>query len=103
MNEAYLELSAPILSRLFDGTGDMLELNAAARYVNYNTFGSNTSYKLGSRLSVIPDVTLRSTVSTAFRAPNVGELYGGKADGFPNVTDPCANRTAVVTEYHSSV
>src|SRR6185436_6386573 len=59
------------------------------RFVNYNTFGSNLSYKVGARLSPIQDITLRGTYSTAFRAPSITELYSGQADNFPAVSDPC--------------
>jgi iron complex outermembrane recepter protein len=93
VNEGYLELSLPILGQFGEqtqGGKDLLELNAAARFVNYNTFGSNLSYKVGARLSPIQDITLRGTFSTAFRAPSVSELYSGQADDFPAVTDPCS-------------
>jgi outer membrane receptor protein involved in Fe transport len=95
VNEAFVELNVPILSRFGDwaGPGTLLEFDAAARFVNYSTFGSNFTYKAGARVSPIKDVTLRGTFSTAFRAPNVGELYLGALDSFPNVNDPCSNRT----------
>jgi iron complex outermembrane receptor protein len=35
-------------------------------------------------------VTLRGTYGTGFRAPNIGNLYGGAAESFPPATDPCA-------------
>jgi iron complex outermembrane recepter protein len=61
--------------------------------VNYSTYGSNFAYKAGGRLSPIKDATIRGTFATAFRAPNVAELFLGAADSFPNTQDPCANRT----------
>jgi len=93
VNEGYMELSLPILGQFGEqtqGGKDLLELNAAARFVNYNTFGSNLSYKVGARLSPIQDITLRGTYSTAFRAPSITELYSGQADNFPAVSDPCS-------------
>ncbi|HYV44686.1 MAG TPA: TonB-dependent receptor [Myxococcaceae bacterium] len=96
VNEGYVELSLPILGQFGEqtqGGKDLLELNAAARFVNYNTFGSNLSYKVGARLSPIQDITLRGTYSTAFRAPSIAELYSGQADDFPAVTDPCSGNT----------
>jgi outer membrane receptor protein involved in Fe transport len=95
VNEAFVELNAPILSRMgtFADPGTLLELNAAARLVSYSTFGSNFTYKAGARVSPSQDFTLRGTFATAFRAPSVAELYLGAADSFPGVTDPCANRT----------
>lgn len=94
-NEGYLELSVPVLSSTTeDGSGrDVLELTGAARTFAYNTFGSGLTYKFGSRLSIVPDVTLRATYSTAFRGPSINQMYLGKTDGFPSVKDPCSKRT----------
>jgi outer membrane receptor protein involved in Fe transport len=98
VNEAYLELSLPILGQFGEqtqGGKDLLELNAAGRFVSYSSFPEpNFSYKVGARLSPIQDITLRGTYSTAFRAPSIGELYSGQADDFPAVTDPCSTATA---------
>jgi outer membrane receptor protein involved in Fe transport len=89
VKEAYGEIVIPVLSRM--PLVEDLELQAAARYNNFSTFGSQTTYKLGARWSPVTDVTLRGTYGTAYRAPNVGELYGGAADDYPAVTDPCNN------------
>jgi outer membrane receptor protein involved in Fe transport len=95
VHEAYAEINVPILKRVnaWAGEGTMLELSAAARYVNFSSFGSNVTYKAGGRFSPIKDATIRGTFSTAFRAPSVAELYLGAADSFPNATDPCSGRT----------
>ncbi len=94
VNEAYVEVNAPIVKRFgkWAGEGNLAELSAAARFVDYSSFGSNFAYKAGARLSPIKDATIRGTFATAFRAPNIGELYLGAADSFPNAQDPCANR-----------
>jgi iron complex outermembrane recepter protein len=95
VNEAFLELNVPVLSRFgsFAAPGTLLELSAAGRFVSYSTFGGNFTYKAGARISPLQDFTLRGTFATAFRAPAVSELYLGAVDDFPSVTDPCANRT----------
>jgi outer membrane receptor protein involved in Fe transport len=94
-NEVYAELNAPILGRFGDsaGAGNLLSVTAAGRYVNYNNFGSNLSYRLGARLSPVQDITLRGNWATGFRAPSIGELFGGQFDGFPAILDPCSGRT----------
>jgi outer membrane receptor protein involved in Fe transport len=96
INEGYAELNIPIISGVSTEPGtparDILEITAATRAFNYNTFGPGITYKIGGRVSPIPDVTLRSTWSTAFRAPSISELYLGQLDGFPIVTDPCSRR-----------
>ena len=92
VKEAYAELVIPLLGGM-PGIED-LEVQAAARYNDFSTFGTNSTYKLGVRYSPIRDITARATYGTAFRAPNVAELYGGAADNYPAVRDPCGGRTA---------
>lgn len=88
VNEGYAELSAPIVNNM---TGvDLLELSAAIRAFNYSNFGSDTpTYKFGGRWRPIRDITLRGTLSTAFRAPPIGALFGGVSDNFAPIKDPC--------------
>lgn len=88
-HEAFAELSVPILSNV-PGV-EALEASAAARYVNYSTFGGNFTYKFGARYTPFRDLTVRGTYSTAFRAPNISELYLGATENDPTATDPCAN------------
>jgi outer membrane receptor protein involved in Fe transport len=93
VNEGYGELSIPVINH-FPGIED-LELQTAARVFNYNTFATDATYKAGLRYSPISDITLRGTVSTGFRAPNITDLYTGQAAGnFESATDPCASLTA---------
>ncbi|MEX1196761.1 MAG: TonB-dependent receptor [Pseudohongiellaceae bacterium] len=89
VNEAYVELAVPLLAEL-PGV-DMLELSLASRYSDYNTFGSTTNSKIGLRWSVNDELTFRGTVSEAFRAPSIPDLYAGQYDTFPQVGDPCAS------------
>lgn len=91
VHEAYAELSIPILSAI--PYAESVEALAAARYSNYSTFGSKTTYKLGARWSVWNDLTFRGTFSTAYRAPSVGDLFQGTIDNFDFVSDPCSDAT----------
>jgi iron complex outermembrane receptor protein len=92
VNEVYGELSIPLVSGM-PGVED-LEATAAVRWFDYSNFGSDSTYKLGARYRPIRDITVRGTYSTAFRAPNIGELFGGRADNFPSVKDPCRGAAA---------
>lgn len=91
--EAYLELQVPLLSDL--PFARRLELNAAARYSDYDLFGSADNYKAGLDWQVIDGVRLRATYGTAFRIPNVPELFGGVSEGNLTTTDPCSNYAAL--------
>ena len=93
VHAGYAELSVPLV-RNVPGF-HALELNAAGRFVDFNTFGSNFSGKVGIRWNPIEYIGLRGTYSTAFRAPNISNLFSGRADSFPALTDPCSSVTGV--------
>ena len=80
VNEAYAELSLPLLSTL--------GASAAVRYSDYSTFGNQTTYKGGLRWQPVHDFAVRGDYSTGFRAPNLGELYGLTQFG-ATLVDPC--------------
>jgi outer membrane receptor protein involved in Fe transport len=66
-----------------------VEVNAAGRAYDYNTFGSGATGKVSGLVRTVGGVALRGTYGTAFRAPNISELFAGQADSFPNNADPC--------------
>ncbi|HEY6180168.1 MAG TPA: TonB-dependent receptor, partial [Kofleriaceae bacterium] len=85
--EGFSELSAVPISG-----GEIIkwaELNAAGRAYDYSTFGSGVTGKVSGLVRTVGGVALRGTYGTAFRAPNVGELFAGQADSFVLVEDPC--------------
>ncbi len=55
---------------------DQWTLSAAGRYENYEAFGDNFSYKVASRFDFTDWVAVRGAVSTGFRAPAAGQLFG---------------------------
>ena len=63
-------------------------LNVAGRYEYYSDFGSSLIYKIGTRYTVSPSLTLRSTFNTGFRAPSMPQIhYSGQAIQFISVED----------------
>ncbi len=87
VTEGYAELSAvPITNK--PGI-KWLELSAAIRGFNYNTFGSDFTWKSGVLWKMPMGLSVRGTYSTAFRAPSILDLYRGASESFPSVTDPC--------------
>src|SRR5262249_54342164 len=76
----FLEVDATLLQHV---TGfDKLELTGAVRAGTYNTFGGFVTGKGGIRWQITPDVAVRGTLSNAFRAPNVSDLYAGATTSF---------------------
>ncbi len=86
VTEFYGELNLPLIS------GDQyLELNLAARSSDYSTSGSESTYKASLLYQPIDQLSLRGSVSTGFRAPGIGELFGGAAREDFTFLDPCAD------------
>jgi iron complex outermembrane receptor protein len=55
-----------------------LKMEGAVRYENYTDFGDTTIFKLTARYDFIPQLAIRGTVDTGFRAPSLGEeFYSG--------------------------
>jgi outer membrane receptor protein involved in Fe transport len=53
-------------------------------------FGSDTNYKVGLDWQVASSLKIRANYATAFRIPNIPELFGGVAEGNLTTTDPCS-------------
>lgn len=88
--EAYIELDVPLLEGL--PFAESLDLNLAGRVSDFDTFERDVNGKLGVRWQPIPDLLVRGTVSQAYRAPSITDLFLAPADSFPLVTDPCVGR-----------
>lgn len=88
IDEFYAEINAPLLA---DVPGAyLLEARAAARYSDYSTFGDTLNASFGLKWQPIEDLAIRGNWAEGFRAPNVANLFQGRADSFPQVLDPCS-------------
>ena len=85
--EAFVEVAIPLLQDSV--IADSLTLNGAVRYSDYDLFGDDTNYKVGLDWQVVPSLKVRANYATAFRIPNVPELFGGVSEGNLTTTDPC--------------
>jgi outer membrane receptor protein involved in Fe transport len=89
VTEGFAELRAPLLGDM--KFVDLLELNGAIRFSDYNTIGKTTAWTVGGRYRPIPELTFRGTYSVAVRAPNLAELFGPvRAATIGLLADPCA-------------
>lgn len=88
VKEGYIETALPLLSnRPF---AQNLTFDAAARFSDYSTIGHTKAWRWGLDWAIDGNVRLRGTVSSAVRAPNIGELFGGQSENFFTITDPCS-------------
>jgi iron complex outermembrane receptor protein len=87
VSEAFLELVAPLLrDRPF---AKYLEVEGAVRLSDYDSIGSETSWKLGGSWSPVSGVRLRTTLSQSVRAPSLYELFSPRQVSLLNMFDPC--------------
>jgi iron complex outermembrane recepter protein len=74
-----------------------LEIDAQARYDNYQTFGSDTTPKIGVKFTPWKWIGLRGTWGKGFRAPSAAEgIESGEAFGEGTIADPVLCPTASV-------
>jgi iron complex outermembrane receptor protein len=89
VTEFYGELNIPLISGAT--LADLLEVNVAARSSDYSTSGSKETYKVSGLWRPFDQLSLRGSASTGFRAPGIGELFGGAAREDFTFLDPCAD------------
>ena len=85
--EIYTEFAIPLVSGA--PMAEELSLDVAGRYSDYDTIGDEFTYKFALGWAPVESLRFRGTYATGFRAPNILELFGGVADTFQSVTDPC--------------
>ena len=94
VTEVYGEASIPILADA--AIAKSLDLTVAARWSDYSSFGSNTTYKLGAVWQVNDNLTVRTVASTAFRVPTISENQGSTNQENLITVDPCEGATGAI-------
>ncbi|WP_025819463.1 TonB-dependent receptor domain-containing protein [Shewanella marina] len=87
VKEVFAEVSVPVLADL-PGI-QMLTVDGAVRYADYSSIGDATSWKVGLDWAIFDDLRIRSTLTTAIRAPNINELYSAQSGNFYSAKDSC--------------
>jgi len=89
VTEVFAEIDIPLVSG--KPGFESLSIWGAARASDYSNISSTiNSYAGALNWAPIEQVRLRAGFQRAVRAPNVAELFGGQANGFPGATDPCS-------------
>ena len=89
VTEFYTEVEVPLFRE--NRVAELVDLSAATRFFNYSTFESGTTNKLAIRWRPIAGLLFRGSWSEGFRAPNIGELFGGLTRLDAVVADPCSD------------
>lgn len=91
VQEAYSEVEVPLLNDL-PGI-KRLSFNGSFRWTDYDSYGDDTTYKLGLNWQVVDSFRVRGAYGTSFRAPALFELFLANQTGFvaQSTIDACIN------------
>lgn len=89
--EGYFEASVPLLKD--SAFGEALDVDGAARWTHYNTFGNATTWKVGGVYTPVRDISLRVTRSRDIRAPTPAESSPNSTTLLMPLTDPFIGST----------
>jgi outer membrane receptor protein involved in Fe transport len=96
-NDVFGEIEIPVLKNL-PGIQE-LTVNGSARWANYESYGSASTYKAGVLWTPAKWLTVRGTKGTSYRAPALFEQFLGATSGFVSQqNDPCNNWDAASNE-----
>lgn len=89
VKEVFAEFNVPVLSGV--PFVEALDLTLSGRYTDYESYGSNETYKVGLNWAIAPWLKIRASDGTSFRAPALYELYLANQTSFLGQTsvDPC--------------
>jgi iron complex outermembrane receptor protein len=90
VKEAYFELNIPVLKDL--PFAKSLSFDLASRHSDYSNFGNTNNSKVSFMWKPVNDLLVRGTWAQGFRAPTVGDTFGGGSQSFDTYLDPCDSR-----------
>jgi len=90
VREAYAELNVPVLKA--QPFAELLTFNLATRHSDYSNFGVTNNSKVSFMYKPVKDVLVRGTWAEGFRAPTIGDTFGGGSQSFDTFLDPCDTR-----------
>ncbi|MBH5323356.1 TonB-dependent receptor domain-containing protein [Aurantiacibacter sediminis] len=85
--EAFAELDVPVFDTPELGT---LDVNLSGRLTEEEFYGTAGTYSIKAGWAPVPEVLLKASYGTSFRAPNLRENFLGGITGFATIFDPCA-------------
>ena len=84
--DTYIEIALPII----DNSAVRWDINAAVRQTDYDAFSADDSLRLNTLVGLFNDtLRFRVTYAEGILAPSIGALFGGTADSYPELNDPC--------------
>ena len=90
VKELYLEANIPLLKD--KPFAKLLSIDLASRYSDYDNVGSTTNSKASFMWKPVNDFLARGTWAEGFRAPALGDTFGGGGQSFDSYLDPCDSK-----------
>ena len=88
VRELYGEMEFPLLAGL--PGAEELTANVSARWTDYQSYGSDTTYKLGLLYTPVKWLSVRASRGSSYRDPALFEQFLGSTSGFlSSQGDPC--------------
>ncbi len=87
VEEFFAEIDIPLLSDA--PFAQSLDLNLQWRFSDYSNFGEESVERFGINWQITDDVRVRANMSTAYRAPQITDLFGGGVVSFDFFSIPC--------------
>ncbi|WP_250459626.1 TonB-dependent receptor plug domain-containing protein [Microbulbifer litoralis] len=87
VDEAYMEVRAPLLEAR--PWADILALEFSARYSDYDTIGSDTTFGAVVEYAPLEQLRFRGSYSEGFRAPGIDDLFSPAVLSAETYSDPC--------------
>jgi iron complex outermembrane receptor protein len=87
VQEAYAEVNVPLLKD--KPFAKLLSVDLATRHSNYSNFGIANNSKASFMWKPVNDLLARGTYAQGFRAPTVGDTFGGGQQTYDDYMDPC--------------
>jgi len=83
------EIRAELISPSTGTFINLLEVQAAGRWVDHSIAGGDFTWTLGGRVKPIEDFTIRGNFTRSIRAPAITEAFNPSSDFFGFADDPC--------------
>lgn len=91
VRELFAEFEVPLIKNA--PLMDSVTINLSGRLSDYDSYGENSTYKVGLNWRITPEFRLRVSNGTSFRAPALYELFLANQTSFlgQGSVDPCIN------------
>ena len=98
-SEWYGELEVPLFAGSTNPSEPAAGINAvdlaiALRHFRYDTFGADDTARVGLSWRPTASLLFQASWAQGFRAPNIGELFGGRTRLDAVIADPCSDFSA---------